>query len=230
MDQFEEFTARDDLFGVEKNAAEEIVEDQWTAQSLLNLGDDDRVSTRGEIRKREVTLSKNAASSTDESFRLCTVDTSVAWELFIVGDMDWTLLVIVRRFFLVAVGVVVLVAGDFDAEIDRLLEMIFVLVDELVEPVVFVRLGDGGRVCSSLIVAEVSTVNVGADERRANEDNGEELQLLLLLLLLIVKNEDEVVVMDDETGLLMMRRGVGLETMEVLPVVGLAEIELVGVG
>ena len=31
LDQFEEFTARDDLFGVEKNAAEEIVEDQWTA-------------------------------------------------------------------------------------------------------------------------------------------------------------------------------------------------------
>ena len=149
------------------------------------------------------------------------------WELFIVGEMDWTLLVIVRRFFLAAVGVLVLVAGDFDAEIDRLFEMIFVLVDELVVPVVFVRFGDGGRACSSLTAAEVSTVNVGADERRAKEDNGEELQLLLLL---IVKNEDDVVVMDDETGLLMMRRGVGFETMEVLPVVGLAEMELVDVG
>jgi hypothetical protein len=95
-----------------------------------------------------------------------------------------------------------------------------VLVDELV----VVRLGDDGRILSSLTVVDVKTVNDGADDSIAKDDNGEELELLF-----IVKNDDEVdvVVIVDETGLLIIKRGVGLVTIEFGFVVVVVEIELV---
>lgn len=112
-------------------------------------------------------------------------------------------------------------AGDFDVEADRLLGILFVLVDELVMG----RLGDGGRTTSSLTVVEVRTVKEGADESIAREDRGDELEVLL-----IVKNEEEVGVVEivEETGLLMIKRGVGLVTIGL----GLVATEggLVGVG
>jgi hypothetical protein len=82
-------------------------------------------------------------------------------------------------------------------------------------------------VISSFTVADVRTVNDGADDNIAKDDNGDELELLL-----IVKNDDdvEVVVMDDETGLLMIKRGVGLVTMGFGLVVVVVVIELVCVG
>ncbi len=117
----------------------------------------------------------------------------------------------------------VVAAGDFDVEADRFVGILFVLVDVLV----IVLFGDGGRVISSFTVADVRTVNDGADDNIAKDDNGDELELLL-----IVKNDDDVelVVMDDETGLLMIKRGVGLVTMGFGLVVVVVVIELVCVG
>jgi hypothetical protein len=93
-----------------------------------------------------------------------------------------------------------------DAEADRLFGILFVLIDVLV----IVRFGDGGRMISSLTVVDVRTANDGTDESIARDDNGEELELLLM-----VKKDEEfgVVVIDDETGLLMIKRGVGLVTI-----------------
>jgi hypothetical protein len=123
--------------------------------------------------------------------------------------------------------VVVVAAGDFDDdEADRLFGILFVLVDALV--VAVVRFGDGGRVTSSLTVADVNTVNDGADDNIAKDDNGEEFELLF-----IVKNDEDgdVVVIDDETGLLIIKRGVGLVTIGlVFVVVVVLDIELVCVG
>ena len=84
------------------------------------------------------------------------------------------------------------------------------LVDALVVDVVDVRFGDGGRATSSLTVVDVNTVNDGADDNIAKDDNGDEFELLF-----IVKKDEEVdvVVIDDETGLLIIKRGVGLVTI-----------------
>lgn len=100
--------------------------------------------------------------------------------------------------------------------------ILFILVDVLV----IVRLGDGGRVTSSLTFVDVRTVNDGADDNIAKDDKGDELELLLM-----VKKDEEfdVVVIDDETGLLIIKRGVGLVTIGVGLVV-VVEIELVWVG
>ena len=72
------------------------------------------------------------------------------------------------------------------------------LVEALIDVVGVVRFGDGGRGISSLIVVDVNTVNDGADDNMAKDDNGDELELLL-----IVKNDEEVdvVVSDDENGI-----------------------------
>jgi len=88
---------------------------------------------------------------------------------------------------------------------------------------VIVRLGDGGRLTSSLTFVDVRTVNDGADDNIAKDDKGDELELLLM-----VKKDEEldVVVIDDETGLLIIKRGVGLVTIGVGLVV-VVEIELV---
>lgn len=144
-----------------------------------------------------------------------------------VGEIGCTLFVIVKRFFFAAIvgvdeAVEVDVAGDFDAEADRLVGMLFILVDA--PAVAAVRLGDGGRVTSSLTVVDVKTVNEGAVDSIASDDNGEEFELLLM-----VRNDDDVdvVVMDDETGLLIIKRGVGFVTMGFVFVVVVVDIEFV---
>lgn len=144
---------------------------------------------------KRITFSKKIRSSTVEVRRFDPVVVSVLLECRMVGEIACTLLVIVKRFFFVAV-----VAGDFDVEAERLFGMLFVLVDELV----IVRLGEGGRMTSSFTVVEVRTVMDGADESIARDVRGE--------VLLMVRNEEDVdvVVREDETGLLMIRRGVGV--------------------
>lgn len=114
-----------------------------------------------------------------------------------------------------------------DVEAARLFGITFVLVDALVDVVVVVvRFGDGGRVISSFVVADVNTVNEGVDDNMAKDDNGDEFELLF-----IVKNDDDVdvVVIDDETGLLIIKRGVGFVTIGFVGVdaVVVVDIELV---
>lgn len=140
-------------------------------------------------------------SSTVEVLRFDPVVVSVLLECRILGEIAWTLLVIVKRFFFVAV-----LAGDFDVDAERLFGRLFVLVDELI----IGRLGDGGRMTSSFTVVEVRTVKDGADESIARDDRGDELEVLLM-----VRNDDEVdvVVTEEETELLMIKRGVGVVTI-----------------
>jgi hypothetical protein len=128
------------------------------------------------------------------------------------GDIGCMLFVSVKRFFFGTV-----VAGDFDVEADRLLGILFVLVDAVA------RFGEGGRMGSSFVaVDDVNIVNDGADDDNiARDDNGEEFELLL-----IVKKEDDVVVIDDETGLFIIKRGVGFVRMEFV-FVGVVAVELV---
>ncbi len=98
------------------------------------------------------------------------------------------------------------------------------LVDAIV---VDVRFGDGGRATSSLTVDDVNTVNDGADDSIAKDDNGDAFELLF-----IVKKDEEVdvVVIDDETGLLIIKRGVGLVTIGFgVVVVGVVGFKLVWV-
>lgn len=112
-----------------------------------------------------------------------------------VGEIVWMLFVRVNRFFLVVVVVLVEGAGDFDVDADR-----------FVGRFVIVRLGETGRGSSSLTAADVSTVIDGVDEIIERPVEFE--------LLLIVRNDDDdvgVVVMVDGTGLLMIRRGVGVD-------------------
>jgi len=167
-------------------------------------------------------LSKKIISSIEDVLLFCPVVVSIVLVCLIVGDIDCTLFVIVKRFFFGIFVVVVVAAGDFDVDANRLFEILFVLVDVLV----IVRFGDGGRIVSSLTVVEVNTVNDGADDNIAKDDNGDEFELLF-----IVKNDDEVdvVVIDDETGLLIIKRGVGLVTIGFGFVV-VVVIELVCVG
>ena len=136
----------------------------------------------------------------------------------IVGDIDWLVLVIIKRFFFAVVAVVV---NDFDDEADRLLELVFVLV-------VVVRFGDDGCEDSSLIVAVVGvkTGNDVTDEGVAKDNKGDEF-----VLLFIVKNDDEagVVVTDDVAILLIIKRVVGLVTVGFVLVVVVVTIEFVWV-
>lgn len=176
------------------------------------------------IKRLNYTFSKNTTSSIEDALLFCPADVSEIFEDRTVGDIDWTLLVSVKRFFLVAV-----VAGDLDVEAARLFGITFVLVDALVDVVVVVvRFGDGGRVISSFVVADVNTVNEGVDDNMAKDDNGDEFELLF-----IVKNDDDVdvVVIDDETGLLIIKRGVGFVTIGFVGVdaVVVVDIELVWV-
>lgn len=163
-------------------------------------------------------------SSTDDVRLFCPRFVSITFECFIVGDIGWTLFVIVKRFFFAEVaGVVVVVAvvddddddvvaGDFDVDADRFVGRLFVFIDVLLLVVlVIVRFGDGGRIASSLICVDVRTVNDGADDNIAKDDNGDEFELLF-----IVKNDGDdvdVVVIVDETGLLIIKRGVGFVTI-----------------
>ena len=106
----------------------------------------------------------------------------------------------------------------------------FVPAVELLEFVVVVvvvvgRLGDGGRIGSSLIGVGVNTVNDGAGDSNANDVRPDEFMLLAELLLL-VRNVVDGVVIDDETVLLIIKRDVEFVTMDVVLVgIELLEIE-----
>lgn len=155
----------------------------------------------------------------------------------VVGEIGWDVFVIGKRLrFVGTVGGLTL-AGDFDAEddeveIDRLVGMLTLVVAIVVGLGGMIgvvaegltmgsRLGDVGRVISSLIVVagEPRTVKDGAEERRAKDERGD----ALLFGLLIVMNDDGVVLSDDETGLLMIKR-VGFETIGVVDVVFVGNI------